>query len=153
MKNALVFGVFAALITGMLIAVQATFSSRGGHIIGPIRTGVITNLGSGIFAIIFIIITLIWRTVEWRNIPNPTIGMLLFSGGLGVLIVIGASYAMTTVGVTAGTASLIFGQLFVSGIVDSLGWGGQTPIPFTWQRILGLLLMGVAIFLLVPKSK
>lgn len=153
MKNAIFFGVFAALVTGMLIAIQATFSSRGGHIIGPIRTGVITNLGSGIFAIIFIIITLIWRTVEWRNLPNPTIGMLLFSGGLGVLIVIGASYAMSTVGVTAGTASLIFGQLFISGIVDSLGWGGQTPIPFTWQRIVGLLLMGFAIFLLIPRTK
>ncbi|PKN84961.1 MAG: hypothetical protein CVU46_12670, partial [Chloroflexi bacterium HGW-Chloroflexi-8] len=70
-----------------------------------------------------------------------------------VLIVIGASFAMGTVGVTAGTASLILGQLLISGIVDSLGWGGQAPIPFSWQRILGLLLMGIAIFLLVPKSK
>ena len=153
MKNAIFFGVFVALATGMAIAVQATFSSRGGHIIGPIRTGVITNLGSGIFAIIFIAITLIWRTVEWRSMPNATIGMLLFSGGLGVLIVIGASFAMGTVGVTAGTASLILGQLLISGIVDSLGWGGQAPISFSWQRILGLLLMGIAIFLLVPKSK
>jgi transporter family-2 protein len=152
MKNTLIFGIFAALATGMAIAVQATFSSRGGHILGPIRTGILTNLGSGIFATFFIIITLIWRTTEWRAMPNATVGMLIFSGGLGVLIVIGASYAMSTVGVTAGTASLILGQLLISSIVDSFGWGGQAPIPFSWMRVAGLVLMGAAIYLLVPRS-
>lgn len=64
MKNIIYLGVFAALATGIAIGIQGTFSSRGGQIIGATRTGVLTNLGSGIFALIFIAITLIWRTVE-----------------------------------------------------------------------------------------
>lgn len=153
MKNFIYLGVLTALATGVAIGIQATFSSRGGQIIGATRTGVLTNLGSGIFATIFIAITLIWRTVEWRHLPGATIGMLLFSGGLGVLIVIGAAFAMGTVGVTAGMSSLILGQLLVSTVVDSLGWGGLVPIPLTWQRIAGLLVMALAVWLLVPRNK
>jgi transporter family-2 protein len=152
MKNALLIGTFIAVLTGVLISTQATFSSRGGSIIGPIRTGIVTNLGSGLFALIFIAITIIWRTLEWRNIPQATVGMLLFSGGLGILIVIGVSFAMQYTGVTAGTAAVLLGQLLVSTIVDATGLSGQAPIPITWQRVLGLLVMALAIYLILPRD-
>jgi transporter family-2 protein len=152
MKNVILLGTITAILTGVLIATQATFSSRGGHIIGPIRTGVLTNLGSGLFALIFILVTIVWRTTEWRNLPQATTGMLLFSGGLGILIVIGVSFSLRYTGVTAGTAALILGQLLVSTIVDATGLSGQDPIPVNWQRIAGLLVMGLAVFLLVPRK-
>jgi len=152
MKNAILIGTLVALVTGILIATQATFSSRGGNLIGPVRTGILTNLGSGLFALIFMLVTIIWRTLEWRNIPQATIGTLLFSGGLGILIVIGVSFSLRFTGVTAGTAAIILGQLLVSTIVDSTGLSGQDPIPLSWQRVAGLLVMGVAVFLLLPKK-
>ena len=62
MKNTILIGTLIAIMTGVLIATQATFSSRGGNIIGPIRTGILTNLGSGLFALIFILVTIAWRT-------------------------------------------------------------------------------------------
>ena len=152
MKNALLFGTLTALITGVLIATQATLSSRGGSIIGPIRTGLLTNLGSGLFAIIFMLATIVWRTLEWRNLPQATVWTLLFSGGLGILIVIGVSFSLRYTGVTAGTAAIILGQLLISTLVDATGLSGQTPIPITWQRIAGLLVMGLAVFLLLPRK-
>jgi len=152
MKNTLILGTFIAILTGVLITTQATFSSRGGNIIGPIRTGIITNLGSGLFALIFMAITIVWHTLEWRNVPQATLGMLLFSGGLGILIVIGVSFSLQYTGVTAGTAAILLGQLLVSTIVDATGLSGQAPIPITWQRILGLLVMALAIYLLLPKD-
>ncbi len=152
MKNTILIGTFIAIMTGVLIATQATFSSRGGNIIGPIRTGILTNLGSGLFALIFILVTIAWRTTEWRNLPQATIWTLLFSGGLGILIVIGVSFSLRYTGVTAGTAAIILGQLLVSTIVDATGLSGQAPIPINWQRVAGLLVMGLAIFLLVPRK-
>lgn len=152
MKNTILIGTIVALVTGILIATQATLSSRGGNLIGPVRTGILTNLGSGIFALIFMLVTIIWRTLEWRNIPQATIGTLLFSGGLGILIVIGVSFSLWFTGVTAGTAAIILGQLLVSTIVDATGFSGQAPIPLSWQRVAGLLVMGVAVFLLLPKK-
>lgn len=152
MKNTILIGTLIAILTGTLIATQATFSTRGGHLIGPIRTGVLTNLGSGLFALIFIVVTIVWRTTEWRNLPQATTGMLLFSGGLGILIVIGVSFSLKYTGVTAGTAAIILGQLLVSTIVDATGLSGQTPIPVDWRRIVGLVVMGFAVFLLVPRK-
>ncbi|MDX9851325.1 MAG: DMT family transporter [Anaerolineaceae bacterium] len=152
MKNTILIGTLIAIMTGVLIATQATFSSRGGNIIGPIRTGILTNLGSGLFALIFILVTIAWRTTEWRNLPQATIWTLLFSGGLGILIVIGVSFSLRYTGVTAGTAAIILGQLLVSTIVDATGLSGQAPIPINWQRVAGLLVMGLAIFLLVPRK-
>ena len=152
MKNAILIGTLTAVITGILIATQATLSSRGGHIIGPVRTGILTNLGSGLFALIFMMVTIVWHTLEWRNLPQATVWTLLFSGGLGILIVIGVSFSLRYTGVTAGTAAIILGQLLISTIVDATGLSGQMPIPISWQRVLGLLVMGVAVFLLAPRE-
>ena len=152
MRNALWIGTITALVTGVLIATQATLSNRGGNIIGPIRTGILTNLGSGLFALIFILFTIIWHTQEWHYLPQPTVWMLLFSGGLGVLIVIGVSFSLQYTGVTAGTAAIILGQLLISTMVDATGLSGQAPIPISWQRVAGLLVMGLAVFLLLPRK-
>jgi len=152
MKNAILIGTLTAILTGILIATQATFSSRGGNIIGPLRTGILTNLGSGLFALIFMLVTIVWRTLEWRTMPQATVWTLLFSGGLGILIVIGVSFSLRYTGVTAGTAAIILGQLLISTIVDATGLSGQIPIPITWQRVAGLVVMGLAVFLLVPRK-
>ncbi len=152
MKNAILVGTLIAIMTGVLIATQATFSSRGGNIIGPIRTGILTNLGSGLFALLFMLVTIFWHTMEWHNLPQATTWTLLFSGGLGILIVIGVSFSLRYTGVTAGTAAIILGQLLISTIVDATGLSGQEPIPINWQRVAGLLVMGLAIFLLVPRK-
>ena len=55
-------------------------------------------------------------------------------------------------GVTAGTAAIILGQLMISTIVDAVGLSGNDPIPITWQRVAGLLVMSLAVFLLLPQD-
>ena len=152
MKNSVLIGLGGAIITGIIIGVQASISNRGGNLIGPIKTGVLTNLGSGMFALLFIIVTVIWRLQEWRNIPTPTIGMLIFSGGLGLLVVIGVSFSLRYTGATAGIAALILGQLLISMIVDAMGWNGQAAIPITWQRIAGIVVMAIGVYLLVQRN-
>jgi uncharacterized membrane protein YdcZ (DUF606 family) len=71
---------------------------------------------------------------------------------LGILIVIGVAFSLRYVGVTAGAAAIIMGQLLISTIVDATGLSGQTPIPISWQRFAGLLVMGLAVFLLLPRE-
>ena len=131
MKNALLIGTLTALVTGILIATQATLSNRGGNIIGPIRTGILTNLGSGLFALVFILVTIIWHTLEWRNLPQTTVWMLLFSGGLGVLIVVGVilwlinrfmpmAGSIKTILNAVVVIAVIFWLLNVFGVLSSL---------------------------------
>jgi transporter family-2 protein len=153
MKNSIILGVIAALVTGIMIGVQSTLSSRIGTIIGPIRTGLLTNLIGGIFAgLIVASLSLVQGSSAW-HIPKMALIMLLVAGALGLLIITGVSFSLQYVGVTAGIATIILGQMLISVIVDTTGWGGVKPIPLDIQRIFGLVVMGAAVYLLLPRSQ
>lgn len=153
MKNVLVVGAFSALATGMTIGIQAMFSSRIGGVIGPSRTGLLTNLFSGIVAGVLVLIAFSLTQAEqsWQ-IPGTTWIMLIVSGTLGILIITGVSFSLQRTGVTAGLAAILIGQLLVGIIADTTGLGGADPIPFEIRRVLGLGVMAVAVYLLLPRS-
>ena len=87
----------------------------------------------------------------WK-VPPVLIGATALSGLLGILIITGISFSLQRAGVAAGLAGVIFGQLVLSTMIDLIGIGGVEPIPLTWMRVLGLLAMGVGVYLLLPKS-
>lgn len=153
MKNVLYVGVATALITGLLIGAQATLSGRLGGIIGPVRTGLMMNMMGGSLAFIVFLSTLVLPIVKEEGAVTPRAWAMLFAGGLlGVFIVVGVSFSITRVGVTAGLGTIILGQMLISSIVDVSGWGGVEPIPFTSTRLVGLLVLGLAVYLLLPKT-
>jgi transporter family-2 protein len=152
LKSAILLGVVAALATGVAIGVQSTLSSRVGGLIGHVRTGLLTNLIGGIVAGgIVLVLVLRQGAGAWRVPAAPSV-MLLVSGTLGLLIITGIAFSFQRTGVAAGFATLILGQLAVSVIVDTIGIGDVAPIPLTWQRLLGLLVMGLAVYLLLPRE-
>lgn len=151
MKTVLI-GAIAALITGMAIGMQATLTSRAGSIIGSVKTGLMTNLIGGSIAGVIILILLISKgTAAWK-IPATPLLLMTTAGLLGVLIVTGVSFSLQKAGITAGLATIIMGQMLLSIIIDTKGIGGVEPISLSFQRIAGLLLLGVSIFLLLPKK-
>ncbi len=153
MKNVLVLGAFSALATGMAIGIQAAFSSRIGGVIGPSRTGLLTNLFSGVVAgALLILVYSLTRAEQSWQIPGGTWVMLIISGALGILVITGVSFSLQRTGVTAGLAAILMGQLLVGLIVDTTGLGGADPIPFEFRRVLGLGVMALAIYLLLPRS-
>jgi transporter family-2 protein len=78
--------------------------------------------------------------------------MLLVSGTLGILVITGVSFSLQRTGVTAGLAAILMGQLLVGLIADSTGLGGVDPIPFEFRRVLGLGVMALAVYLLLPRT-
>jgi uncharacterized membrane protein YdcZ (DUF606 family) len=152
MKNILFIGVLTALGTGIAIGIQATLTSRAGTIIGPIRTGLITNIAGGVFALVALGIAFALPIRETGDIPSRAIAMMLLAGFFGVFIVVGVSFSLQRTGVTAGLATIILGQMFVSTIVDTTGWGGAEPIPLTLSRVGGLLVMALAVYMLLPRN-
>lgn len=153
MKNVLLIGAGVALITGIMIGSQATLSGRLGSIIGPIKTGLMMNMAGGLLAFTIYIITLVLPIVKEEGAVTPRAWVMLIVGGvLGVFIVVGVSFSISRVGVTAGLGTIILGQMLVSSIVDVSGWGGAEPIPMTMSRVAGLLILGLAVYLLLPKT-
>lgn len=150
--NNLVLGIVAALATGMLIGTQSSIGSRVGAVIGPIPTGIGMNVFGGMLAgLLFIFLRINQGSEAWR-IPGKEVWLLIIAGALGIMIITGISFSLPRTGVTAGIAALILGQLLVSTVVDTTGWGAADPIPLSSQRILGLFVMAIAVYLLLPSE-
>jgi transporter family-2 protein len=151
-KSTVLIGTFFALATGLAIGIQATLSSRTGGLIGHVRTGVLTNVVGGVLAVTIAAAWMAGGGLDWRQIPLPAALMLVTSGALGILIVTGSAFALQRIGVAAGVATLILGQLLVSVIADTTGIGHVEPIPLTVERVAGLFVMAAAVYLLLPRS-
>ena len=149
----IIIGALAALGTGITIGTQAAISGRVGFMIGPMRTGLISNIFSGVSAgLITLVLVLLQGRGEWR-IPNLAVVLLAISGTIGILVVSGSAFAVPRIGVTASMATIILGQLLISTFVDTNGWGDIKAIPLDARRIAGLLVMCAAVYLLLPHDK
>ena len=152
MSSLFIVGILIAILAGVFVGIQTTFSSRIGAQIGPVLTGLYINLLGGLVAGIILLGVVVTRGWGAVAIPRETGIYLTVAGSLGLLIVMGVSLAFGRIGVTAGTAAVILGQIVVGVVVDTLGLAGAAPVPLEGRRILGLLVLGVAVFLLLPKS-
>jgi len=150
-KSSLIIGILGALATGLVIGTQSTLSSRIGSLIGGVRTGLLTNaIGGGVAALLVLVLLLRQGLGAWRLTTAATV-LLVTSGTLGILIITGVAFSLPRTGVAAGMAALILGQLIISVVADTRGWGGGEPIAVTPQRVLGLLVMAAAVYLLLPR--
>jgi len=152
MRLSIITGALLAALTGMAIAVQSTITSRVGAQLGDIRTGILTNTMGGVIAGGMMLVWLLREGPEAWKVPPVLIGVTAVSGLLGIIIITGISFSLQRAGVAAGLAGVIFGQLLISAVIDSLGVGGADPIPLTLSRILGLLVTGFGVYLLLPRA-
>jgi uncharacterized membrane protein YdcZ (DUF606 family) len=151
MQGTLVASVLAAVATGIAIGMQSTLSGRIGSLIGPVRTGLMMNIFGGLLAGGLVAMLTVAQGAHGWRMNRLAVIMLLAAGALGVMIITGVAFAIPRAGVTAGASAIILGQLLVSTIMDATGWSGAEPIPVDARRILGLAVMALAVFLLLPR--
>ena len=152
MKLSIITGAVVALLTGIAIATQSTLTSRVGAQIGDIKTGLLTNTLGGLAAGSLMLIWLIKEGPHTWKLPTTAVGITGISGLLGILIITGISFSLQRAGIAAGLATVIFGQLVLSTVIDTIGLGGTAPIPLSVTRILGLTITGIGVYLLLPKT-
>ncbi len=143
----------AALLTGIALGIQATINSRLGEQITPLNTGLlVTTVGGLLSAAVFAILMLAGQIeldgpTVYRHLPAITL-----AGMLAALAIIGTAFALPKLSVSAGVAAIIFGQMLVSLIVDTTGWGGVDQVPLSLPRLGGLVLLAISVWLLMPHS-
>lgn len=151
MKTSLIIGGVVALLTGLAITSQATLTSRAGALIGELQTGLLTSVFGGGIGLVLAGVWYLARPDQWR-LPPAAVTMLVVAGTLGLFIIAGASFSLQRVGVAAGLAALILGQMALSIVLDLLGLGGGEPIPLSTSRVAGLLVMAAGVYLLLPRG-
>jgi uncharacterized membrane protein YdcZ (DUF606 family) len=145
----------AAIGTGVAIALQATANGRAGAIIGPVRTGLMVNaIGGTIAAAILVMVLLVsrWGLSSGETVQRAVLIPVTLAGILGILIIVGISFSVTRVGVTAGLAAVIMSQLIAGVVIDRIGAGASAAIAIDARRVLGVIAMAAGVWLLIPRQ-
>jgi transporter family-2 protein len=152
LRGSQVLALLAAIGSGLLIGTQATLTNRIGELIGSMRAGLVINAAGGAVAVSILLVLATGQGIGGWGLSNRVLALTLIAGALGVLIIAGVAFSLQGTGVAAGVASLVMGQMIVGTIVDTIGIGGADPIPLSLQRVAGLAVMALAIYLLLPRA-
>ena len=151
MQRGMNFGAIIAVISGGIFGVVTTLEGTVARAVGAINASLLEHLFASFIAIPVIIFLFLRGRLTWDNTHN----ILPVSALMGVLVLIavaGIAYAMPRVGVTAGNMTMVFGQIAVAVLIDTLGVAGYDKVPLTIPRIAGLALMIVGVYLVLPRQ-
>lgn len=152
MQEMTMTGVAVALGSGLAIGIQATLFTLVGRSIGPVRASLLLNVTGGIIAGIVLMLVLGIQGNKHWNISRSTLVFAVIAVTLGLFIITGVTLAFQRTGVAVGVATVFLGQVLIGIVVDAFGWSGSGAIPLDPRRILGLVVMAVAIFLLTHQK-
>jgi transporter family-2 protein len=151
MPQRLNFGVLVAAIAGGMFGLVTTFEGTVARAVGAINASLLEHLFAGFIAIPTIIILFLRGSMTW-SATRPVMPIAALSGILVLVAVAGIAFAMPRVGVTAGNMAMLFGQMAIVVLIDTIGFSGYERVPLTLPRIAGLLLMIVGIYLVLPRQ-
>jgi len=153
MNSTMTMGLMVALGAGIAVGFQGVFTSVTGQMLGPVRGGVAIHIGGAVTGALMVYF------VSMTNINQPAIVLtpriILFSllaGTTGMFIVMGIAFSFPLIGQVSGQVAIILAQMTVAVIVDTYALAGGQTIPLDWRRVIGLLVMAVAVYLLLPRQ-
>ncbi len=144
--------VSVAIIGGLAVGIQAVMNGRAGRAMGSIPAGLLIYISGGLIAAGLLVALLSFtNAVDW-GAARRAAPFIVTAGACGSVIVTSLAFAVARIGVAAGLSAVLFGQYLVAIIVDTVGWGDIEPVPLRPERLAGLVLLGVATFLLLPNQ-
>ena len=153
MQKLILSSLIVALFSGLAIGVQSSLISTAGRNVGAMLTGLLVNALAGAAAGLLLLVVYVYQgNNAFSEIRAPTVGAIVIAGLLGVGIITGIAYALPKIGVAAGLSMIITGQMAMGVLVDTFGISNGEPIPLSWARIGGLVLLALGTWFIVPKS-
>ena len=144
-------GVFVAAITGGVFGVVTTIEGAVARSVGAINASLLEHVFAAFIAIPAVIILILRGRMTWEN-TRQILPLSAFVGVLVLIAVAGVAYAMPRVGIAAGNLALLFGQMAVAFLIDTIGFAGYDKVPLTLPRIAGLVLMVIGVYLVLPRQ-
>ncbi len=151
-KDPAVTALIVAVSSGMGMAVLGALNSAAGRFVSPLGTGLIVNILAGMLAGLTLLMLRQHLPQVTAASVREAMPYLIISALLGIGTLTGIAFSLARIGVAAGLASLIMGQILLAVVLDTNGWNGTGPIPLTLARAAGLALLLVATWLLLPNT-
>ncbi|MEO8032342.1 MAG: DMT family transporter [Gemmatimonadota bacterium] len=136
----------AALLVGMGLPLQSGINAQLRLGLGQPLLAALVSFGVGTVALG--LITLLVRTTPAASVDLAGIPWWHWTGGLiGAVYIFAAVILAPQLGATTLVGAMVAGQLLASLIYDHFGLVGYPVQPVTWQRLLGVALIGVGVWL------
>jgi transporter family-2 protein len=137
-------GLLLALIAGSLVGLQNIFNSKVNERTGSWAT---TTLVLGLGFVASLTMGLIFEGKDLFILHNMQL-WYWFSGSIGVGVVICLVQGIKLLGPTYAVSIVMTSQLGFALLWDSLGWLGLDKVPFTINKLIGVLVIvgGIVVF-------
>lgn len=138
------FGAVAlVLIAGAALAFQSPTNTELSKVIGNAQATLVSFAGG---SVVLALLVILFGTGDLSLFPSTPVWQWL--GGLyGVFVVIMVTYAVPSLGVALTLTAIMFGNIAMGIVIDTLGLFATSPIPLDKLRVIGCLFMAAAIAL------
>ncbi|OKP68569.1 hypothetical protein A3844_00250 [Paenibacillus helianthi] len=140
----MLIGILLALIAGSLVSLQNIFNSKVNEHTGSWSTTTLV-LGMGFIASLLMGVIMEGTNMFTLQHMQP---WYWFSGMIGVGVVICLVQATRLLGPTYAISIVLTSQLGFALLWDSLGWLGLERVPFSFNKLIGVLVIvgGILVF-------
>ncbi|PAD32861.1 hypothetical protein CHH60_06020 [Paenibacillus sp. 7523-1] len=140
----MVTGILLALLAGALVSLQTVFNSKVNEKTGSWSTTTMV-LFTGFLASFLISLLVEGKNTFSFQHMQPWYWV---SGAIGVGVVFCLVQGMKLLGPTFAISIVLTSQLSFALLFDSMGWLGLEKIPFSWNQLLGVLVIvgGIVLF-------
>ncbi len=136
---------FLGLLGGVLVSLQLPMNTVLQRYIGFWEGILVVNLAGSAVAGVLVLTA---GDGHWQGIFQAPLYSLL-GGVLGVVIVAISTFIVPHIGVLAAISVFIAGQMVTALLVDTFGAVGQSTIPLSWDRVVGMMLLLVGTWLVM----
>lgn len=150
MQEGVSLGLIAALCAGIIFAAVSAIEGYIGKNVGAVNASLLEHSVSGVIALTFIAVVALRGNINWV-IVKGIFPQILAGAVLVLLGVMAIAYAIPRTGVAVGNFAIVLAQIIIAVVIDSIGIGGER-IPITMTKIIGLAIMGVGLYVIVPKN-
>lgn len=137
--------VIFGLLAGVAVGVQSPMASQISQRVGVMESVFIIHIGGAIAAAIILLARRGGNLGAWHEAPWYTLGAGIF----GLVVVGAASYAIPRIGAVPTIVLIVAGQMVVSAIIDQLGLFGTSVRPLDVERLVGIVVLFVGVWLVV----
>jgi transporter family-2 protein len=135
------------LFGGLAIGLQAPLASIIGQRLGMLESVFIIHLGGLVAATVLLVLSKGGNIGQWQNVP----WYALAAGTLGVILISAQVFIIPSIGVAATITLIIAGQLIMAAGIDHFGFFEIEARSFNLERISGLLIVLIGVWLTVKK--
>ena len=138
------FGFIFALLAGFFVSLQSAVNSSLNQKIGVWPATALVHFIGLVFAVVLMFI--FSKNIDFK--AALTLNKVYLTGGLlGVLIISSVVMSYGLLGASLTTILMLFSQLITSAIIDTKGLLGMNKIPFTTQKLFGIIIIFIGIII------